>query len=217
MRQPNPMRRTRAAVAVARSQTTWVLALAALLVGFAATWVRADEPALCDRNDAYMAELCGVVETFCLPYLDSPGSLNPDALSPVPKTFRRYFEGTLSTHAIGYQETRYPEALVVYMYDEPACEILVHGLSYSELLSGYAGWRKGPGARFVATSGFEPLSRITMDRAYAATFLAAPRRDGRVTEITFNWNLTFEGLTRFRISYQPLRPHTRDLMQVDLK
>ena len=56
-----------------------------------------------------------------------------------------------------------------------------------------------------------------MDRAYAATFLAAPRRDGRVTEVTFNWNLNFEGLTRLRVSYQPLREHTRDLMQVEMK
>ncbi|MEO0865579.1 MAG: hypothetical protein AAFY39_13535, partial [Pseudomonadota bacterium] len=60
-------------------------------------------------------------------------------------------------------------------------------------------------------------SRVTMDRAYAATFLAAPRRDGRVTEVTLNWNLTFEGLTRLRVSYQPLRDHTANLMGVAAK
>ena len=90
-------------------------------------------------------------------------------------------------------------------------------MSYADLLPVYQSWRAGPGARFVATTEFEPTSKVTMDRAYAATFLAAPMRDGRVTEITFNWNLNFEGLTRFRVSYQPLRDHTRDLMQVGMK
>ena len=130
---------------------------------------------------------------------------------------RRYFESALNSYALGYQETDLPNTLVVFMYDEPACEIISHGHSYSELLTAFKDWRAGAGARFVSTTGFEPVSRVTMDRAVAAAFLAAPRRDGRVTEITLNWNLTFEGLTRLRVSYQPLRDHTADLMGVAVK
>lgn len=164
-----------------------------------------------------MAGLCAVIEDTCLPYLADPASLSPETLRAVPRDFRRYFESTLSRHAIGYQETDLERSLVVFMYDEPACEVLRHGLSYAELLPAFQEWREGPGARFAATSGFEPQSRVTMDRAYAATFLAAPRPDGRVTEVTLNWNLNFEGLTRLRVSYQPLRDHTRDLMQTGVK
>ena len=40
--------------------------------------------------------------------------------------------------------------------------------------------------------------------------MAAPRNDGRVREITRNMN--FEGLTHLRMSYQPQRDHTRDMM-----
>ena len=136
---------------------------------------------------------------------------------PIPRTFRRYFESTLNSYALGYQETDMANTLVVFMYDQPACEIISHGMGYQDVLAAFQDWRNGPGARFVASDGFEPKSRITMARAYAATFLAAPRRDGRVTEITLNWNLTFEGLTRLRVSYQPLRDHTADLMGVALK
>lgn len=164
-----------------------------------------------------MAGLCDVIESRCLRYLEDPASLSPRDIMPIPRTFRRYFESTLNTYALGYQETDLPNTLVVFMYDEPACEIISHGLSYSELLVAYNEWRTDAGARFVSTTGFEPVSRVTMDRAYAAAFLAAPRRDGRVTEITLNWNLTFEGLTRLRVSYQPLRDHTADLMGVAVK
>ncbi len=190
--------------------------LGAILIWIAGV-AQAEEPSICDGTISDMAGLCDVVETHCLPYLDDPASLNPSTLGKVPKYMRRYFESTLSSFVIGYKETELDTALVVFMYDAPACEIIVHGLNYVDLLPVYSAWRDGPGARFVATNEFEPLSRLTMERAYAATFLAAPRRDGRVTEITFNWNLTFEGLTRFRVSYQPLRDHTRDLMQVELK
>ena len=41
--------------------------------------------------------------------------------------------------------------------------------------------------------------------------------DGRMTEITFNWNLNFERLTRLRDSCQTLRDHTRDVMGVAVK
>ncbi len=164
-----------------------------------------------------MAGLCDVIETRCLPYLNDPASLSPRDIMAVPRTFRRYFESTLNSYVLGYQETDLDRALVVFMYDEPACEIISHGLSYSELLVAFEAWRAGAGARFVSTTGFEPVSRVTMDRAYAAAFLAAPRRDGRVTEVTLNWNLTFEGLTRLRVSYQPLRDHTADLMGVAAK
>ncbi|WP_299609125.1 hypothetical protein [uncultured Tateyamaria sp.] len=177
----------------------------------------ADEPAICDPAQPGMAGLCDVIETRCLPYLEDPASLSPQDIMPIPRTFRRYFESTLNSYALGYQETDLDSTLVVFMYDEPACEIISQGLSYSELLLAFNEWRDGAGARFVSTTGFEPVSRVTMDRAYAAAFLAAPRRDGRVTEITLNWNLTFAGLTRLRVSYQPLRPHTADLMQIGMK
>ncbi len=177
----------------------------------------AEEPAICDAAQPGMAGLCDVIETRCLPYLEDPASLSPQDIMPIPRTFRRYFESTLNSYALGYQETDLANTLVVFMYDEPACEIISHGLSYSELLLAFNAWRDGAGARFVSTTGFEPVSRVTMDRAYAAAFLAAPRRDGRVTEITLNWNLTFEGLTRLRVSYQPLRDHTADLMGVAVK
>ncbi|WP_299650074.1 hypothetical protein [uncultured Tateyamaria sp.] len=177
----------------------------------------ADEPAICDPAQPGMAGLCDVIETRCLPYLEDPASLSPQDIMPIPRTFRRYFESTLNSYALGYQETDLANTLVVFMYDEPACEIISQGLSYSELLLAFNEWRDGAGARFVSTTGFEPVSRVTMDRAYAAAFLAAPRRDGRVTEITLNWNLTFAGLTRLRVSYQPLRPHTADLMQIGMK
>ena len=187
---------------------------------FAALWgapALASEPAICDASQPGMAGLCSVIETQCLPYLEDPTSLSPRDIMPIPRTFRRYFESTLNSYALGYQETDLERTLVVFMYDEPACEIVSSGLSYSELLLAFMEWRDGAGARFVSTSTFEPVSRVTMPRAYAATFLAAPRRDGRVTEITLNWNLTFEGLTRLRVSYQPLRDHTADLMGVGLK
>ncbi|MEL6885751.1 MAG: hypothetical protein AAFP87_14660 [Pseudomonadota bacterium] len=174
----------------------------------------ADEPAICDGG---LAGLCAVMEAQCLPYLDDPTSLSPRDLIPIPRTFRRYFESTLNTHALGYQETDLPNALVVFMFDEPACEVIAHGLGYRDVMPAYDDWRAGAGARFEATTDFEPISRVTMDRAYAATFLAAPRRDGRVTEVTLNWNLTFEGLTRLRVSYQPLRDHTANLMGVAAK
>ncbi|WP_415404610.1 hypothetical protein [Tateyamaria sp. SN3-11] len=190
------------------------LALVAALWGAPAL---AQEPAICDASQPGMADLCGIIEMRCLPYLEDPGSLSPRDIMPIPRTFRRYFESTLNSYALGYQETDLDRTLVVFMYDEPACEIISSGLSYSELLLAFMEWRAGPGARFVSTTGFEPVSRVTMDRAYAAAFLAAPRRDGRVTEITLNWNLTFEGLTRLRVSYQPLRDHTADLMGVALK
>ncbi|MEP0147449.1 hypothetical protein [Tateyamaria sp.] len=186
----------------------------------AALWagpVMAEEPAICDPTQPGMADLCNVIETQCLPYLEDPASLSPRDIMPIPRTFRRYFESTLNTYALGYQETDLNRTLVVFMYDEPACEIISSGLSYSELLLAYNEWREGAGAQFVSTTGFEPVSRMTMARAYAAAFLAASRRDGRVTEITLNWNLTFEGLTRLRVSYQPLRDHTADLMGVALK
>ena len=178
---------------------------------------QAEEPPICDPAQGSMAGLCAVIEAQCLPYLDDPASLSPRQIMPVPRTFRRYFESTLNSYVLGYQETEMPGTLVVFMYDEPACEVITHGLAYSEVLPAYEAWRAGAGARFVSTTGFEPVSRVTMDRAYAAAFLAAPRRDGRVTEVTLNWNLTFEGLTRLRVSYQPLRDHTADLMGVSAR
>lgn len=181
------------------------------------TPAQADEPAICDASQPGMAGLCAVIEAQCLPYLDDPDSLSPRDVMEVPRTFRRYFESTLNSYVIGYQETDLPRTLVVFMYDEPACEIVSSGLRYSDLLYAFQDWRAGPGARFVSTSAFEPVSRVTMDRAYAATFLAAPRTDGRVTEVTLNWNLTFQGLTRLRVSYQPLRNHTAELMGVAVK
>jgi hypothetical protein len=177
----------------------------------------AAEPPICTTAKSDLSDLCGVIEAKCLPYLDDPGSVSPNDISPIPATFRHYFESALNAHVIGYQQTDLPQAMVVFLYDEPACEVLVHGLAYSKLIAGYSDWRAGPGDRFAATSEFEPVSKTAMDRAYAATFLAAPMKDGRVTEITLNWNLSFEGLTRFRVSYQPLRDHTRALMQVEMK
>lgn len=186
-------------------------------ITFAAGGAMAQQAVICDGSGADMAGLCGLVDAYCVPYLDDPASLHPDTIQPVPSTFQRYFENQLNSHVLGYRETATPQTLVVYTFDEPACEILAYGLDYSDLLPAYADWRSGPGSRFAATTEFEPKSRISMARAFAATFLAAPRADGRVTEVTFNWNLNFEGLTRLRVSYQPLRDHTADLMGVALK
>ncbi|MEP4195147.1 MAG: hypothetical protein ABJL99_05850 [Aliishimia sp.] len=180
-------------------------------LAFGALPAQADGP-VCDGSVAGMGPLCAVIEQYCEPYLADPTTVSPDQLSPVPKPFRRYFEGPLTTHVIGYRETVWPNTLVLYMFDEPACEVITYGLDYSDLLPAYQEWRAGPGSGFAASSDFEPTSKVSMSRAYAATFLAAPRSDGRVTEITFNWNLNFAGLTRFRLSYQPLRDHTRDMM-----
>jgi len=170
------------------------------------------ESAICDGTVDGMGPLCAVVAQYCTPYLADPTSLRPDDLSPVPRAFQRYFEGPLSTYVLGYRETQWPNTLVVFMFDEPACAVITYGLEYADLLPAYQAWRAGPGSGFAASTEFEPTSKVSMDRAYAATFLAAPRNDGRVTEITFNWNLNFEGLTRFRLSYQPMRDHTRDMM-----
>lgn len=187
-------------------------ALGALMLALFLLTGRADaQSQFCDGSHS-LGPACAVLETHCLPYLDDPTSLRPDQLSRVPRTFRRHFEGPLSTHVIGYEETEWPNTLVVFMFDEPACEVLSYGLGYADLLPAFQAWRAGPGSGFVASSDFQPKSKISMNRAYAATFLAAPRGDGRVTEVTFNWNLTFEGLTRLRVSYQPLRDHTRNMM-----
>lgn len=48
--------------------------------------------------------------------------------------------------------------------------------------------------------------------SYCAGFLADPADDGRVAEVTLNRNLNEEGLTRLAVSYQPMRPHTRNLL-----
>lgn len=190
------------------------LAFALILVASGAS---AQQSAICDSSGADMAGMCGLIETHCVPYLDDPSTLHPNDIERVPRAFERYFENQLSAYVLGYQETDIPQTLVVYSFAEPACEILAYGYEYADLLPAFSEWRAGPGAHFAATSEFEPLSRITMARAFAATFLAAPREDGRVTEITFNWNLNFEGLTRLRVSYQPLRDHTADLMGVAVK
>ncbi len=166
---------------------------------------------LCDGSGS-IGPACAMIETHCQPFLDNPASLSPDEVSPVPKAFQRYFEGPLTEHVLGYKETEWPNTLVVFMLGAPACELITYGLDYADLLAAFQNWRAGPGAGFAATTEFEPTSKVSMDRAYAATFLAAPRSDGRVTEITFNWNLNFEGLTRLRLSYQPLRDHTRQMM-----
>ncbi len=191
------------------------LAYAAL--GLMALPIAAQAGDLCDGSQPGMAALCRVIDTECISYLDDPTSLRPDSLSDVPRAFRRYFEGELNTYVLGYRDTDLPRTVVVFMYDEPACELLIQGLEYADILPAWQAWRAGAGAGFVASSEMEPLSRVSMDRAYAASFLAAPRSDGRVTEITVNWNLNFEGLTRLRVAYQPLRDHTRDMMQVELK
>ncbi len=170
------------------------------------------ETAMCAGVSGGLGPVCFALETHCLPYLEDPSSLSPDRVSSVPKAFRRYFEGPLNAHVVGYQETEWPNTLAVFMLGEPACELITYGLDYADILPSYQAWRSGPGSGFVASTEFEPTSKISMDRAYAATFLAAPRADGRVTEITFNWNLNFEGLTRLRISYQPLREHTEQMM-----
>lgn len=167
---------------------------------------------MCETVSGGMGPVCFALETHCLPFLQNPASLSPTDVSPVPRAFRRYFEGPLTAHVVGYKETEWPNTLAVFMLGEPACELITFGLDYADLLPAFQSWRAGPGKGFVASTDFEPVSKISMDRAYAATFLAAPRSDGRVTEITFNWNLSFEGLTRLRISYQPLREHTEQMM-----
>lgn len=167
---------------------------------------------MCDGVTGGLGPVCHTLETHCLPFLEDPTSLSPDDVSDVPKAFRRYFEGPLNAHVVGYKETNWPNTLAVFMLAEPACELITYGLDYGDILPAYQTWRSGPGKGFAASSEFEPTSKISMDRAYAATFLVAPRADGRVTEVTFNWNLNFEGLTRLRISYQPLRDHTEQMM-----
>ena len=61
---------------------------------------QANEPPLCDTSNPYMSELCRVIQTQCLPYLENPASVSPDDVVPVPRTLRRYFESALNTHEL---------------------------------------------------------------------------------------------------------------------
>ncbi|MBW4706453.1 hypothetical protein KX928_01520 [Roseobacter sp. YSTF-M11] len=170
-------------------------------------------PQFCGEPTPAMAETCAVYQTYCAAYLDDPASLDRSTLREIPSGARaRFAASELTQVTLGYRTTANPQVAVVYGDEYPSCELLMTGMQFSDLLIAYRDWREGEGAQFAATAPFEPVSKREMPRAYAAVFLAAPREDGRVTEITLNWNLSEAGLTRLKVSYQPEREHTRLLL-----
>lgn len=172
------------------------------------------EPRFCEEPTPAMAETCAVFQSYCAAYLDDPSSLDRSTLREIPSGARaRFAASELTQITLGYRTTSNPQVAVVYGDEYPSCELLLTGLPFSELVVAYQAWKEGEGAQFAATAPFEPISHKDMPRAYAAVFLAAPREDGRVTEITWNWNLSEAGLTRLKVSYQPEREHTRALFQ----
>lgn len=175
------------------------------------------EPRFCSEPTPAMEETCAVFQSYCAAYLDDPSSLDRSTLLEIPSGARaRFAASELTQVTLGYRTTSNPQVAVVYGDDYPSCELLLTGLPFSELVATYHAWKQGEGARFEATAPFEPVSKREMPRAYAAVFLAAPREDGRVTEITLNWNLSEVGLTRLKVSYQPEREHTRALLRQEV-
>lgn len=170
-------------------------------------------PRFCEEPTSAMQETCAVYQSYCAAYLEDPASLDRSTLREIPSGVRaRFAASELTQVTLGYLTTPNPQVAVVYGDEYPSCELLMTGMQYSDLLIAYRDWRSGEGAQFAATAPFEPISKREMPRAYAAVFLAAPRDDGRVTEITLNWNLSEAGLTRLKVSYQPEREHTRLLL-----
>ncbi|WP_299966346.1 hypothetical protein [uncultured Roseobacter sp.] len=175
------------------------------------------EPRFCAEPTAALADTCEVYQSYCAAYLDDPASLDRSTLHEIPSGARaRFAASELTQVTLGYRTTANPKVAVVYGDEYPSCELLLTGMQYSDLLIAYRDWREGEGAQFAATAPFEPVSHADMSRAYAAVFLAAPREDGRVTEITLNWNLSEAGLTRLKVSYQPEREHTRAMFQREM-
>ncbi|WP_299677859.1 hypothetical protein [uncultured Roseobacter sp.] len=170
-------------------------------------------PQFCGQPTPAMQETCDLYQSYCAAYLEDPASLDRSTLREIPSGARaRFAASELTQVTLGYLTTPNPQVAVVYGDEYPSCELLMTGMAYSDLLLAYRDWREGEGALFAATAPFEPVSKREMPRAYAAVFLAAPREDGRVTEITLNWNLSEAGLTRLKVSYQPEREHTRLLL-----
>lgn len=171
------------------------------------------DDALCSEQATFFGLICSVINAHCLPFLDDPFGIDPTAIRPLPENAPSYLRGSeLSQVILGYRETELDNVSVLFLVDEPGCELLIYNATYFDLIDGYRAWVRDYGQSFAATGTFEPTSRAGLDRAYAAVFLAAPRDDGRVTEITFNWNVNREGLTRLKISYQPPRDYTLSLM-----
>ncbi|WP_298968341.1 hypothetical protein [uncultured Roseobacter sp.] len=161
-----------------------------------------------------LEQTCAIFQDYCTGYLNDPNTLDPETLSAIPASVSsRFAASELTQVTLGYRTTPTPNIAVVYGDQFPSCELLLTDLTFSDLVTAYKSWRATEGADFVATAPFEPLSQRDMPRAYAAVFLAAPREDGRVTEITLNWNLSAAGLTRLKVSYQPEREHTRALFE----
>lgn len=168
----------------------------------------------CGTPTPALEETCAVFQDYCAGYLNDPDTLDPTTLSAIPASVSsRFASSELTQVTLGYRNTMTPNIAVVYGDQFPSCEMLLTGVTFSDLVADYKNWRATEGSEFVATAPFEPLSQPDMPRAYAAVFLAAPRADGRVTEITLNWNLSAAGLTRLKVSYQPEREHTRAMFQ----
>lgn len=194
--------------------SNWWLAGACALGSIVFTGTEAEAaPQFCGQPTPAMQETCDLYQSYCAAYLEDPASLDRSTLREIPSGAKaRFAASELTQVTLGYLTTPNPQVAVVYGDENPSCELLMTGMQYSDLLFAYRDWREGEGAQFAATAPFEPVSKREMPRAYAAVFLAAPREDGRVTEITLNWNLSEVGLTRLKVSYQPEREHTRLLL-----
>ncbi|MEP2640913.1 hypothetical protein [Roseobacter sp.] len=164
----------------------------------------------CGSPTSDLAQTCAVFQDYCAGYLQDPNTLDISTLNAIPASVSsRFAASELTQVTLGFVTTPDPNIAVVYGDQFPSCELLLTDMVFSDLAVSYKSWRATEGADFVATAPFEPTSQHDMSRAYAAVFLAAPREDGRVTEITLNWNLSAAGLTRLKVSYQPERAHTR--------
>lgn len=187
---------------------TGLLALGGVIIG--GDKAEAASAEFCSDPTSALEETCAVFQDYCAGYLNDPNTLDAATLSAIPAAVSsRFAASELTQVTLGYRATLTPNIAVVYGDQFPSCELLLTGVTFSDLAADYKSWRATEGAEFVATAPFEPVSQRDMPRAYAAVFLAAPREDGRVTEITLNWNLSAAGLTRLKVSYQPEREHTR--------
>lgn len=182
---------------------------------FAATAMQADtqQPGdwpFCASDAPLYGQMCQLIDIHCVPFLDGPRTFDRTALRPMsPGDPRNLTQGgVLSQDVLGYISTGLPNTRVVYIDREPACGIVMAGVAYSEALLAYRAWSRAEGAGFGAVGMFEPRIHPNARVIIASAFLAAPRSDGRVTELTWNWGLVSEDAIRLTISYQTPRPYT---------
>ncbi|WP_162798627.1 hypothetical protein [Sulfitobacter sp. SK012] len=177
---------------------------------------QAKDAELCDgERVAEYRHMCAAYTAFCSAFLADPETLDRSSLSPLPGKARRDFAfPKLHSDTLGFLKTPHSRISVVYYDNTPACELLMVGVSYADFSNGYRVWKQGTGKDFATRSSIEPKSAKRMDHAFAAVFLAGQRDDGRVTELTMNWNLS-KGLTRVKVAYMRPREHTRKLLSME--